>query len=151
MNWVKDLPNLSQVRIPHCVNYFPGGGIYSLHTFCDGSNYSYAAAVFLRREYKNVVEIHLLQAKARVAPLKQITITRLELLACCIGGRLAHSVREAMNMAEINCCFWTDSTMALSWIQNNEQLSVFVRNRVKNIRVNQHQRLEICTWLHEPS
>lgn len=45
---------------------------------------------------------------------------------------------------EIQTCYWTDSTTALSWIKKNDQWSILAGNRVK----------EICSltvssqWLH---
>ncbi|GFU49340.1 DUF1758 domain-containing protein [Trichonephila clavipes] len=51
------------------------------------------------------MEVALIRAKARVAPLKQVTIPRYELMACCIGSRLAHSVQESLNITEMETVF----------------------------------------------
>ncbi|GFX81306.1 integrase catalytic domain-containing protein [Trichonephila clavipes] len=76
------------------------------------------------------------QAKARVAPLKDISISRLELLACTIGARLAASVNNDLNLPGVLIYYLTDSmcVTALSWIQRTRDWSVFVFNRVKEIR-----------------
>lgn len=52
--------------------------------------------MFLRSETNDVTEVQLLQAKARVAPLKKINIHRLELLSCEVGSRLTSSVCSAL-------------------------------------------------------
>ncbi|OXA42316.1 hypothetical protein Fcan01_22920 [Folsomia candida] len=57
--------------------------------------HAYAAAVFVRVEDNEQVSVQLLQAKARVAPMKKVTIPRLELLGCTIAARLSKSVKEA--------------------------------------------------------
>jgi len=81
-----------------------------------------------------VVSIQLVQAKSRVAPLKGITIPRLELFACCIGTRLADFVRKTMGFQNVKEYFWTDSSTALCWLQLEEEWATFVNNRVKEIR-----------------
>jgi len=54
---------------------------FSLHTFCEASKMAHAAAVFIRFEYSSCVQVQLFQTKFRVAPVKTVTIPRLELLA----------------------------------------------------------------------
>lgn len=56
----------------------------------------YAAVVFLRIKFENRVDVGLIAAKARVAPLKPTTIPRLELLAATIGARLCKSVTNVL-------------------------------------------------------
>ncbi|GFY45993.1 reverse transcriptase domain-containing protein [Trichonephila inaurata madagascariensis] len=64
----------------------------SIHTFCDASQFAYAAAVFIRIEYSGVAQVNLLAAQSRIAPVKTVTIPRLELLAATVGARLCRSV-----------------------------------------------------------
>ncbi|GFY49645.1 DUF5641 domain-containing protein [Trichonephila inaurata madagascariensis] len=68
------------------------------------------------------------------APLKDITIPHLELLACCIGARLTSSIRKAMNLEDIPSLYWTDSSTALYWIQHEDHWGTFVNNIVGEIR-----------------
>ncbi|GFT67844.1 integrase catalytic domain-containing protein [Trichonephila clavipes] len=60
----------------------------SLHTFWDASKLSYATAIFLRSESESQVSVQLVLAKSRIAPLKAMSIPKLELMACTIGVRL---------------------------------------------------------------
>lgn len=60
--------------------------------FCDASAKAYACAIFLRVERR--VSICLLASKTRVAPLKEITILRLELLGATIAARLYISAQS---------------------------------------------------------
>ncbi|GIX75941.1 reverse transcriptase [Caerostris extrusa] len=73
-------------------------------------------------------------AKSRISPLKKVTIPRLELLACVLGSRLAKYVVTALSLKEVPTYYWTDATVALCWIQLEENWGVFVNNRVKDIR-----------------
>ncbi|GFQ67627.1 integrase catalytic domain-containing protein, partial [Trichonephila clavata] len=68
----------------------------SIHTFCDASQFAYAAAVFVRIEYSGVAHVNLLAAKSRIAPVKTVTIPRLELLAATVAARLCRSVLSAL-------------------------------------------------------
>ncbi|GFV94143.1 integrase catalytic domain-containing protein [Trichonephila clavipes] len=67
--------------------------------------------------FKSDVKVTLVRAKARVAPLKPLSIPRLELMACCIGSRLANSIVNALNLPNSRITFWSDSTTALWWIK----------------------------------
>ncbi|GFV56472.1 uncharacterized protein TNCV_61221 [Trichonephila clavipes] len=84
--WLEQLPILAGIQIPRCLNLSSNGiKRKTLHVFCDANKKAYAACVFLRIEYEENVFVKLIQAKARVAPLKDISVPRLELLACTIG------------------------------------------------------------------
>jgi hypothetical protein len=117
--WIAELPLLSDVRIPRCCSLEGSTNDWSLHTFCDASKAAYCAVVFLRSTKEGKGSLSLLQAKTRVAPLQDITIPRLELMACCIGARLTSSVIEGMELKHIPIYCWTDSSTALYWIKGH--------------------------------
>ncbi|GFS97239.1 uncharacterized protein NPIL_72611 [Nephila pilipes] len=115
----------------------------NLPNACKGE---YAACVFIRSEVGNESKVTLIRAKNRVAPLKSLSIPRLELMACCIGARLVNSVIRALGVASIKVTLWSDSTVALWWIKECGEWSVFVANRVKEIK-----ELTGCfSWRHVP-
>ncbi|XP_018577160.1 uncharacterized protein LOC108915576 [Anoplophora glabripennis] len=93
------------------------------------------------------VSIHLLAAKARVAPFHKLTIPRLELLAATIGARLY--IKTVKNFSgEIESYFWSDSSTVVAWIQRKEEWATLcgVWNRVAEIRALTHPKL----WRHIP-
>ncbi|UYV65295.1 hypothetical protein LAZ67_3003849 [Cordylochernes scorpioides] len=106
---------------------------WQIHTFVDASSEAYAAVVFLRTRVGDKVEVHMMAAKSRVAPLKRPTIPRLELLACVVGARLNKMIFEALKLKDIKNVFWSDATTALTWIKRDDQWGTFVGNRVKEI------------------
>ncbi|GFW36039.1 putative RNA-directed DNA polymerase from transposon X-element [Trichonephila clavipes] len=93
-----------------------------------------------------VKKVTLERTKSRVAPLKTLSIPRLELMACCIGARLANSVRNALDLPDMKITFWTDSSGTLWWIREHGDWSVFVTNRVKEIKQLTRPQL----WHHVP-
>ncbi|GFY71012.1 integrase catalytic domain-containing protein [Trichonephila inaurata madagascariensis] len=67
-------------------------------------------------------------------------------MACCIGARLVNSILKALNMPDLKVTLWSDSTTALWWIKEYGNWSVFVANRVKEIR----QLTQIQSWKYVP-
>ncbi|GBN96748.1 hypothetical protein AVEN_12200-1 [Araneus ventricosus] len=131
----EELGSLKNLSVSRCFHPASSGqhGI-SVHTFCDASQFAYAAAVFVRIECADVVQVNLLAAKSRVASVKTITIPRLELLAATVGARLCRSVLRQLQWDNIKQHYWTDSTTVLGWIQREELWSVSTNNRVQEIR-----------------
>ncbi|GBM36320.1 hypothetical protein AVEN_163254-1 [Araneus ventricosus] len=144
--WLNDLKHLERLKIPRWLNYDLETENVSLHFFCDASKLAYSAVAFIRVQTRDYVQVHLLQAKARVAPSgrKETTIARLELLGATICARLASSIIKEFEAD--NIYFWTDSSTVLAWIQRNEIWDVFVHNRIKEIK----QLTAIESWRHVP-
>ncbi|GFT12313.1 integrase catalytic domain-containing protein [Trichonephila clavipes] len=57
-------------------------------------------------------------------------------------ARLLNSILKALNMPDLKVTLWSDSTTALWWIKEYGNWSVFVANRVKEIR----QLTQIQSW-----
>lgn len=133
--WEKQIVKLRDISIPRClILNVEGPCDLSLHVFCDASKIAYATCIFLRSENENSVFCQLVQARNRVAPMKEISIPRLELLACNIGARLVQTVKNDLGMKDIPTVYWSDSGNALYWIKKNECWAPFVYNRVQEIR-----------------
>ena len=104
-----------------------------LHGFSDASKHAYGAVVYFRSVYSDGrVHVVLVAAKTRVAPTKQQSIPRLELLGALILSRLTKKLRDIIG--EIEATHWIDSTVALCWIKNASVWKQYVRNRVDEIK-----------------
>lgn len=144
--WLKDLSVLSDIRVPRWIFAGPGESEdIQLHIFCDASKNAYAVVIFLRCVYNDQVYLRLIAGKSRVAPMKTVTIPRLELLAAVIGTRLTTAVKKGLGES-VKCIFWTDSSTVLSWISRNENWSPFVYNRINEIR----NATLVEEWRHVP-
>nr|CAI5837829.1 unnamed protein product [Callosobruchus analis] len=129
-----ELTTLNSLHIPR--NVIPQGfTVVDVHCFCDASNKAYASCIYVRSMDSNEnYQVHLLCSKTKVAPLKVLTIPKLELSACLLGAQLMHSVSNALQL-NVPVIFWSDSQVALWWIQTESSLlQVFVGNRVAKIQ-----------------
>ena len=136
--WRKDICLLAQLKIPRC--YKPDGfgeiDVVELHNFSDASEEGYGQCSYLRLiDHTGRIHCSLVMAKSRVAPLKSVTIPRLELTAALVNAKVGTSLRRELDYNEINEIFWTDSRVVLGYIFNNvRRFHVFVSNRVQQIR-----------------
>ena len=77
----------------------------------------------------------LLVSKSRVAPLKHMTIPRLELQAALLAAKSDAWLRTEMNIHFDGSYFWSDSKVVLGYIKNeSSRFHVFVANRASQIR-----------------
>ncbi|GFW41125.1 reverse transcriptase domain-containing protein [Trichonephila clavipes] len=84
--WWLELPFLSELKIPRKILDSSGDSSeVQIHTFSDTSQKAYGAAAFLRVKHKDRVSVDLVTSKSRVAPLKRLSLPRLELMgALCL-------------------------------------------------------------------
>ncbi|GBL97892.1 hypothetical protein AVEN_127004-1 [Araneus ventricosus] len=146
LQWFKKLRIFNDIQIPRFVQISSNDlSSCTIHTFVDGSKDAYVAISFLIVEKGDRIESFLLAAKSRVAPLRGATIPRMELLAAFITARLADSIIKPLRWQHAEQYFWIDSTTVLAWISRDEQLSMFVRNQIQEIRS------DPSSWTHVPA
>lgn len=134
--WLQDIQKIEEIKIPRC--YKPRhfmSAEYELHTFCDASEIAYAAVCYLRIINGSEVTCSLVMAKSRVAPIKQQTIVRLELMASTVGVKLAKIVQDELSIKLKGSYFWTDSMAVLRYLSNTStRFHTFAANRIGLIR-----------------
>ncbi|XP_071582174.1 uncharacterized protein [Temnothorax nylanderi] len=146
INYVSDLPNISKIRIPRWTGMRQDKIDVELHGFADASTRAYAAVVFLRIVHSpsNIQVIHL-AAKTKVAPLKTVSVPRLELNAVVLLIRLIEWVRNTTGLMRALLFGWTDSQIVLAWLlQHPSRWNSYVANRVSEVQT----RLPTVRWQH---
>ena len=140
---IEDLKAQTIFTIPRHVMVQKNVGL-QIHVFTDASSSVYAATVFIRVQEDSNVSCRLLMTKARVAPIKQVTIPRLELIGAVLGARLSKYVKDAYpGLANVRSYFWTDSRVVMYWInQPSKTWKTYVQNRVAEIQTT----TESATW-----
>lgn len=88
-----------------------------IHGFSDASEVAYAAVVYLRiSDTFNRTHLSLVMSKSKVAPIKRLTIPRLELCGAQLLARLIHHIRQVLDIPLSHVHAWTDSTIVLNWL-----------------------------------
>ena len=134
--WRSELNLLPTKLIPRC--YFDKNtqvASLELHGFSDASENAYAAVVYLRiTDTFGRTQISLVSSKTKVAPIKKLTIPRLELCGAYLLAQLLFHIQSVFNMPLSSVYAWTDSTIVLSWlIGNPRRFKTYVGNRVSYI------------------
>ncbi|GFU44951.1 uncharacterized protein TNCV_4234761 [Trichonephila clavipes] len=144
-DFVSTLPVIQNIHVPRLVI---GKVRIIVHGFADASTAAYGAVLYAQSISEEDVSTRLLCSKSRVAPVKPITIPRLELCACVLLSQLLEKVSHSLTLPIQQIMLWTDSNIVLAWIQRSpEQLKTFIGNRIKII-----QRLtQNCQWNHVSS
>lgn len=116
-----------------------------MHGFADASERAYAAVLYLRTIVREEVRVSLLLAKTKVAPLKQLSIPRLELCAASLLVSIASHARSLLTLSSSSVHLWTDSTVTLGSVQGHpNRWTTFVANRVSEIQ----RTLPDAHWHH---
>ena len=119
----------------------------TMHGFCDSSLKVYCAVVYIQIKTSIGIRVCFLAAKTKVAPLKGITIPRLELLGCALLSDLIQQIDSAIMkrlLIDKKIC-WTDSEVALCWIKGkSRRWKPWVENRVVKVR----KVVDCENWYH---
>ncbi|GFW03595.1 integrase catalytic domain-containing protein [Trichonephila clavipes] len=120
-----------------------------LQGFADASEAAYGAVVYLQCFLHNgVAKVSILVSKSRVAPIRVISIPRLELCACVLLAQLVKKIRSTLRLNISDIVLHTDSTIALAWLNTPaNRLKTFVANRVAKVQ----ELTEGFQWHHVPS
>ncbi|XP_065073807.1 uncharacterized protein LOC135697874 [Ochlerotatus camptorhynchus] len=122
-SWTVLLQRISTIQISRC--YFPNTTEQSyrqlqLHVFVDASEAAYAAVEYFRIvDADGTPRCALVMAKTKVAPLKPLSIPRMELQAATLGTRLLRSILESHTVKATERYLWSDSSTVLAWLRGD--------------------------------
>ena len=101
--WCVELPRLVEITIPR--SYFSGPfQHFELHMFGDSSQDVFSAVGFLRAQVtcnsgEITTELAFVLGTARVAPMKVMTVPKLELQAALLAARLKREICRALTVS----------------------------------------------------
>lgn len=144
-----ELQEVPRLSIPRWLGVTRSTTLVEIHGFSDASNVAMAAAVYVRiLTADHTFAVRLVSSKTRVAPLKRLTIPRLELTAATLLTRLVKHVITALELSQVPIFLWTDSSVTLTWISSHpSKWKDFVHNRVVFIQ----DTLPNARWRFVPS
>ena len=145
--WKTELRNLKQLQIPRSYN---SDAVVErqLHVFCDASDMAFGAVAYLRvKTVRGKVTCSFVMCRTRVAPLRKLSIVRLELQAALLAVRLADTVSQELSPQAHRTFFWTDSMVVLQYLaSSSRRFHTFVANRIAEIQ----DSSEPSQWHHVP-
>ncbi|GFW00940.1 uncharacterized protein TNCV_1761781 [Trichonephila clavipes] len=142
------LENINNIEIPRRILVaFPE--VIEIHGFADASEWCYGATVYCKsKNLKSETLVRLITSKSRVAPIKSLTIPRLELCAAVLLAKLVKRVVAALQLETAELYLWSYSMIVLAWLRKERMdLKTFVQNRVAKIQELYPNQL----WGHVPS
>ena len=149
LDWLKDLPLLNEITVPRWLELGEDNVTRQMHVFTDASTDAFASVIFIRVENKDgSIRTSFVTAKARVTPVRAESISRMELVACVIGTRLARAALKTLPIENDQVYYWTDSHVCLYWINSlPKAFKAYVANRASEIRRN----TDASQWRHVPT
>ncbi|XP_053686569.1 uncharacterized protein LOC128736113 [Sabethes cyaneus] len=149
--WIALYVAIGEVKVPRCffgplrpeeVNEI------ELHVFTDASTAACSCVAYLRMSGNEGAWSSLVAAKTKVAPLRTLSIPRLELQAAMMGARLIQNIRLALTINIQKRYLWTDSATVLAWLRSdNRRYHQFVSFRVGEIL----SLTSVDEWYYVPS
>ncbi|GFS28950.1 uncharacterized protein NPIL_551231 [Nephila pilipes] len=106
--WKNELKSLPELEIPRCLlTHIPQEPDLVLPVLCDASKLAFATRIFFKCQTDKGTICQLIQARTRLALLKQIYIPLLELLACSTEARLVSAVKIDFQLESEPMTYWT--------------------------------------------
>ena len=134
LEWHSGLHLLSSLTIPR--SYFTDAfDRIEFRMFGDSLLDVFCAVAFLRARLASSSQTQLafVFGKARVTPMKALSIPKLELQAALLATRLKEETLKGLIFKVTDIFMWTDNTTVLQWPNPCSKLPVFVGNRTGEI------------------
>ncbi|XP_037826677.1 uncharacterized protein LOC119614634 [Lucilia sericata] len=136
--------SINSIRIPRWIGYVPNSEV-QFHGFCDASEKAYAAALYIRISTNSSVQTSLISSKTKVAPIKTLSIPRLELCGALLLAEMIEILIPSLDVENYTISCWTDSIIVISWLAKPPcNWLTFVANRVSKIS----QIVPFSKWNH---
>ncbi|GFY71977.1 integrase catalytic domain-containing protein [Trichonephila inaurata madagascariensis] len=146
VEWINEIEIINQLKIPRLYFNEINWESIELHLFSDASPKSYGSVGYFLLKRTDKYFTSFIMSKSRLAPLKKLTLPRLELLCALISARLEHYLQNTFPMLKKeNIYYCSDSQICIYWIKGKaDDWKPFVRNRVSEIK----EKTNLKRWHH---
>ncbi len=148
-SWIGVLETMKSIEIQRCLIFRKESSAdLELHVFSDASEAAFGAVAYLRYTTGDTIHCRFLMGKSRVAPLKFVTVPRLELTAALVAANLSSHILKELDLPVRRVILWTDSAIVLRYLTNcSSRYVTFVANRVRRIL----ELTDASQWRHVPT
>ena len=149
--WAATLPNMFELKIPRW--YFKGASSIpqepmQLHVFTDASEQAYGCVAYFRVNDGGEIRCASVMSRSKVAPLKHLSVSRLELQAALLGARLMKAVCDNHDYNVREKYIHTDSQVVLSWLRSpRREFKPSIAHRIGEIRT----LTDSASWRYVPT
>ena len=144
----QEMLSLNGISFNRCLTPPDAVGLPVLCVFSDASEDAFGACAYARWQLSNgKYDVRFIAAKSRVAPLKRLTIPRLELQGAVLASRLSKTIVEQCHFQFEKTVLFLDSKIVLAWICSEaRRFKPFVSIGVGEIQSN----TDPAQWRHIP-
>ena len=144
----KEIKELSKITFQRSLYRANATQPSTLCVFSDASQDAFGTCAYIRqRTNGDKYQVRLIAPKSRVAPLKQLSVPRLELQAAVLASRLAKTIEQESRLQFKSVRLFTDSSITLAWLQSpSRSFKPFVSSCVGEIQSN----TDPSQWRHIP-
>ena len=148
-DWQNELEKLAEFSVPR---FYRRVALYpmsiQLHVFGDASESAFCTVAYFRFEYPGGQrQCAFVAAKTRVAPVKPLSVPKLELQAAVLNVRLASMIQKEHDYEISTIWFWSDSSAVIGQIRGPSKCHpAFIAYRLSEIL----DTSEPDQWRHFP-
>lgn len=109
--WLADLKRVADFKVSRCFKpkNFRQPTSVQLHHFSDASQGGYGTVIYTRMQNGESIHVAFVLGKARLVPLKQMTIPCMELTAAVLVVQVDKMLQDELQLKMEKSVFWTDS------------------------------------------
>ena len=147
-NLFQEMKSLNGTSFERCLTPPYAVGRPVLCVFSDASEDAFGSCAYARWQLSSgEYDLRFIAAKSRVAPLKRLTIPRLELQGAVLASRLCKTIVDESRFQFEKVILFLDSKIVLAWIRSEaRRFKPFVSVRVGEIQTN----TDPSQWKHIP-
>lgn len=137
--FISELPLISALKFPRHLGVEKNSKL-TLLAFADASEKAYGCVIYAHVVVENQDPvISLICSKSKVAPVKTVTVARLELCAIVLMSKLLRTVHDVLSQRHpiADTFAFSDSEVALCWVHSSpHRFTTFVANRIAQCQNN---------------